>query len=97
MIRSETASLARAAKSLGRAARSLQRDLTSDGTSFQAELDAARTRLAQRLLVESDSSLTEIAYDVGCASPQHFSTLFKRVTGQSPSAFRLTSRGRRGS
>jgi AraC-like DNA-binding protein len=87
----DDASLARASKSLGRAARSLQRDLTAHDTSFQAELDAARTRLARRLLAESDSSLTEIAYDVGCASPQHFSTLFKRVTGQSPSAFRLSA------
>ena len=58
------------------------------GTSFQLELDAARVRLAKRLLVESDSSLTEIAYDVGCASPQHFSTLFRRVVGAPPSAWR---------
>jgi len=84
------ASLARAAKSLGRAARSLQRDLTAAATSFQRELDAARVRIAQRLLVESQSSLTEIAYDVGCASPQHFSTLFRRVTGETPSAWRAS-------
>ena len=82
------ASLARAAKAVSRASRSLQRDLVGAGTTFQAELDAARVRLAQRLLAESDSSLTEIAYDVGCASPQHFSTLFRRVTGTTPSAWR---------
>jgi AraC-like DNA-binding protein len=91
----QDASLARAAKSLGRASRSLQRDLASAATSFQHELDAARVRLAQRLLVETDSPLTEIAYDIGCASPQHFSTLFRRVTKQTPSAFRITSRARR--
>jgi AraC-like DNA-binding protein len=88
------ASLARAAKAVSRAPRSLQRDLTAAGTSFQAEIDAARIRLAKRLLLESDSPLTEIAYDVGCASPQHFSTLFRRVTGQVPSAWR-SQRGRR--
>jgi AraC-like DNA-binding protein len=82
------ASLARAARAVSRAPRSLQRDLHEGGTSFQAELDAARVRLAKRLLVESDSSLTEIAYDVGCASPQHFSTLFRRVVGAPPSAWR---------
>jgi AraC-like DNA-binding protein len=82
------ASLARAARAVSRAPRSLQRDLRDGGTSFQAELDAARIRLAKRLLVESDSSLTEIAYDVGCASPQHFSTLFRRVVGAPPSAWR---------
>lgn len=82
------ASLARAAKAVSRAPRSLQRHLGVAGTTFQAEVDAARIRLAKRLLLESDSALTEIAYDVGCASPQHFSTLFRRVTGQVPSAWR---------
>ena len=85
------ASLTRAAKAMSRSPRSLQRDLA--GTSFQAELDAARIRLAQRLIVESDSPFTEIAYDVGCSSPQHFSTLFRRVTGASPSEFRKRKRG----
>jgi AraC-like DNA-binding protein len=82
------ASLAKAARAVSRAPRSLQRDLRDGGTSFQAELDDARVRLAKRLLVESDSSLTEIAYDIGCASPQHFSTLFRRVVGAPPSAWR---------
>jgi AraC-like DNA-binding protein len=88
------ASLARAARAVSRAPRSLQRDLRDGGTSFQAELDAARVRLAKRLLVETDSSLTEIAYDVGCASPQHFSTLFRRVVGAPPSAWRVTAQQR---
>ena len=88
------ASLVRAARAVSRASRSLQRDLRDAETSFQDELDAARVRLAKRLLVESDSTLTEIAYDVGCASPQHFSTLFRRVVGATPSAWRLTARRR---
>jgi AraC-like DNA-binding protein len=90
----DDASLARAAKTLKRSTRSLQRDLRGANTSFQDELDAARVRLAQRLLAETESPLTEIAYDVGCASPQHFSTLFKRVTKQTPSAWRATRRRR---
>jgi len=89
------ASLARAARAMSRAARSLQRDLARAGTTFQAELDTARVRLARRLLVETGSSLTEIAYDVGCASPQHFSTLFRRVVGVSPSAWRANTALRR--
>jgi AraC-like DNA-binding protein len=87
-------SLARAARAVSRAPRSLQRDLGIAGTTFQRELDAARIRLAQRLLVETDSPLTEIAYDVGCASPQHFSTVFRRVAGVSPSSWRHRTRGR---
>jgi AraC-like DNA-binding protein len=86
------ASLARAARAVSRAPRSLQRDLRLARTSFQDELDMARVRLAQQLLVDTDSQLTEIAYDVGCASPQHFSTLFKRVAGMTPSAWRTRRR-----
>lgn len=77
-----------AAKGLGQAPRSLQRHLRDAGTTFQRELDAARVRVAQRLLETSRASLTEIALDVGCASPQHFSALFRRVAGQTPSAWR---------
>ena len=88
----DSASLARAARAVSRAPRSLQRDLAGARSSFQTEVDAARIRLAQRLLVETDSSLTEIAYDVGCASPQHFSTLFRRVVGAPPSAWRAKAR-----
>ena len=91
----DDASLARAAKAVSRAPRSLQRDLEAAGTSFHGEVDAARVRLAKRLLVETDSPLTEIAYDVGCASPQHFSTLFRRVTSMAPSDFRSAQSGTR--
>ncbi len=84
----EDATLGRAARAVSRAPRSLQRDLTDARTTFHRELDAARIRLAKRLLADSDSAVTEIAYDVGCASPQHFSTLFRRVTGKTPSAWR---------
>lgn len=86
----DDASLARAARALGRAPRSLQRDLGAATTTFQRELDGARVRLAQRLIAETASPLTEIAYDVGCASPQHFTKLFRRVVGVAPSAWRAT-------
>ena len=82
------AHLARAAKAVGRATRSLQRDLRTAGTTFHAEVDAARVRLAKRLLADTASPITEIAYDIGCASPQHFSALFRRVVGVPPSVWR---------
>ena len=88
----EDATLAQAARACSRAPRSLQRDLENAHTTFHKELDAARIRLAKRLLAESDSAVTEIAYDVGCASPQHFSTLFRRVTGSTPSTWRARAR-----
>jgi AraC-like DNA-binding protein len=85
--------LADAAHALGVSLRTLQRRLGEAGTSFQDELAAARLRAAQRLLLQSDASLTTIAFDVGCASPQHFSQLFRKLTGESPSAWRDRHRG----
>jgi len=88
----DDASLERAAKAVSRAPRSLQRDLGDARTTFQRELDGARIRLARRLLADTDSTLTEIAYDVGCSSPQHFSALFRRVVREAPSVWRARQR-----
>jgi AraC-like DNA-binding protein len=89
------ATLASAAKSLGMSDRSLQRRLGDHDTTFQAEVNHARVRIAKRLLRESDAKLTQIAHDVGCASLASFSALFRRATGETPSAWRA-SRGKRG-
>ncbi len=43
---------------------------------------------AKNRLLISESSVSEIAYDLGFNYPQHFSKLFKNKTGMSPSAFR---------
>jgi AraC-like DNA-binding protein len=82
------ATLASAAKSLGMSERSLQRRLSDHHTTFVAEVNHARVRVAKRLLRESDAQLTQIAHDVGCASLASFSTLFRRATGETPTAFR---------
>jgi AraC-like DNA-binding protein len=91
----QDADLPRAARRLAHAPRSLQRALADAGTTFQRELDTARVRRAKQLLSDSESALTEIAYDVGCASPQHFSTLFRRVAGVTPSVWRTQARRKR--
>lgn len=80
--------LADAAKQLGVSERTLQRKLGELGTTFQDEISEARVRVAKRLLVDTDTPITNIALDVGCASLQHFSALFRKRCGQSPSAFR---------
>lgn len=85
-------SIADAASTLAVSERSLQRKLQENGTTFQEEIAEARVRAAKRLLVDGDASLTTIALEVGCASPQHFSALFRRLTGESPSAWRTRSR-----
>lgn len=87
-------SLADAARALGASARTLQRKLGEHGASFQAEVSAARVRAAMRLLRDTDAPLTEIAFEIGCASPASFSTLFRRATGEAPSAWRDARRRR---
>jgi len=86
--------LAAAARALGTSERSLQRRLREADTSFSNELGAARVRVAQRLLLSGDAPLTEVALEVGCASLQHFGVLFRKTTGQSPSAWRDRERAR---
>jgi AraC-like DNA-binding protein len=84
--------LAEAARQLGVSERSLQRYLQTEGTSFLDEVQTARIAAAKLLLSETDRKLTAIATDVGCASLQSFSTMFRRVTGETPSEFRARTR-----
>jgi AraC-like DNA-binding protein len=80
------------AKLLGLSPRNLQRKLRDLGTTFLAERNLAQVRLAQRLIAQTDATLSQIALDVGCRSLQHFSTMFRRVTGQAPSQWRTAQR-----
>lgn len=82
------ASLADTAREMGMSERTLQRRLKEAGTSFQAELNAVQVRTAQQLLLETDMKLTAVAVEVGCASLQHFSSLFRKLVGESPSTWR---------
>ena len=86
------ASLTDVARELGMSERTLQRRLREAGTSFQSELNTVQVRTAQALLLESDAKLTAVAVEVGCASLQHFSSLFRKMTGESPSAWRARHR-----
>lgn len=76
--------------------RSLQRRLGDHDTTFQAEVNHARVRIAKRLLRETEVSLTQIAQEVGCASLASFSALFRRATGTPPSAWREQQGAARG-
>jgi AraC-like DNA-binding protein len=53
-------------------------------------LMTARIGLARQLLETTDRSVTEIAMTTGFASSQHFATLFRRYTGQTPMQWRQT-------
>jgi AraC-like DNA-binding protein len=86
--------LSEVARELGMSERTLQRRLKEAGTSFQAELNAVQVRMAQSLLRETDMKLTAVAVEVGCASLQHFSSLFRKLVGDSPSAWRNKALGK---
>ena len=86
---------AEAARGLALSTRSLQRRLAEKKTSFRQELDGARVRLAQELLREGDTSITEVAIHVGLTSPQHLSTLFRKLGHPNPSEWRARARANR--
>lgn len=82
-----------AARFLELSQRTLQRRLTAERTSYEREVMHARVRAAQRLLGTRDAKLSTIAVDAGFASLQQLNTVFKRVTGTSPRAWRESTRG----
>jgi len=65
------------------------------GTTPHAYLAALRTATAQKLLAETDLSITEIGVRVGYSSPSHFSRGFRQATGLTPRAFRASLISRR--
>lgn len=90
----EDLTLTSAANEIGISARSLQKVFTSADTSFGEFLRNARLSAAAKALNYSPmgkASITEIAYRFGFYDLSHFSSLFKRKYGMSPSAFRAKS------
>jgi AraC family transcriptional regulator len=62
---------------------------TSDiGISPHRYLMRLRLERAKDLLRDSDATITQIAFDLGFASGQHFASTFKRNVGVSAGAFR---------
>jgi AraC family transcriptional regulator len=51
-----------------------------------------RIALSQTLMLADDAPLSEIALGCGMADQAHFSKLFRRIVGQSPSAWRRSMR-----
>ncbi len=79
------------ARSLQMSERTLQRRLREFSTTFKNILNEVREDLANSYIRDSKLTLTEISYMLGFAEMSTFSRAFKRWTGQSPSAFRLTN------
>lgn len=61
---------------------------TYTGVSAMEYLEKIRINKAKDLLADSTLSIKEISDAVGYSNPLYFSTVFKKVTGMSPSAFK---------
>jgi AraC family transcriptional regulator len=62
------------------------------GCSVGTYLRRLRVELAGRWLVETDLPLAEIALAAGFCDQSHFSNLFRRTVGVTPSHYRRQSR-----
>ncbi len=58
------------------------------GKSAKEHIDLFLIEKAKHLLIRSDQTISEIAYDLGFNYPNHFSKLFKSKTGMTPNEFR---------
>jgi len=83
-----SASIAAAAQSLFLSERTLQRHLREAGTSFRSELNFVQIQAAKSLMLDTSHNLKRVASEVGCASLQTFSSLFKKIEGSAPSEWR---------
>jgi len=62
------------------------------GSSPHEYLLVQRIEAAKRLLIETEDSLVEIALSVGFLAQAHFTTVFKRLTGDTPARWRRARR-----
>ena len=76
------------AEKIGLGARTIQRRLSSEGTTFGALLQEARQEWALELLTQTDASIREIGERLGYSSKQHFIRAFRAWTGTTPGSFR---------
>lgn len=58
------------------------------GKNAQENIQLFLIDRAKTLLLSSEESISQVAYELGFEYPQHFSKLFKSKTGMSPAAYR---------
>jgi AraC-like DNA-binding protein len=74
-------------KALDMTVRTLQRRLSTAGTSYRQILDDLRRRRAESELISSSRNVAEISRRLGYSDPAHFVRAFRRWTDQTPSHF----------
>ncbi|HEY5960312.1 MAG TPA: AraC family transcriptional regulator ligand-binding domain-containing protein [Polyangiaceae bacterium] len=81
------------ARRLGLSKRTLQRQLTSEGTTFERVLDELRRDIAQqRLRAQRGPSMIQVALEVGFADERSLARAFHRWTGMSPRQWQAKAR-----
>ena len=58
------------------------------GSSVYAYQKEYRLQLAQKLLTETDSTIAEIAHQIGYENPNKFSSAFRQSLGMTPTQYR---------
>lgn len=66
-----------------------------EGKSIERYYILQKIERAKELIVYGEQNLTEIAYELGYSSQQHFSRQFKKETGLSPSHFKRVKQNKR--
>lgn len=75
------------ASRLHKSVSTLQRQLSSEGTTFREIQDETRQSLAEEYVLDGKHSLSQIAYLLGFSDQSNFSRAFKRWSGATPSEF----------
>ena len=72
--------------------RTVIRRLAERGARFGELRAAQQLEMARRMLDDAGYTVSEIGYLLGYGDPANFGRAFKRLTGQSPSAYRRRAR-----
>lgn len=90
LFRDSNLTLARVAKRLSVPARDLSGAINRvTAENFSRYINGHRIAYAQGALLESDLPVTEVMFEAGFLSKSSFNTEFRRVTGLTPSQFRV--------
>ena len=68
--------------------RTLQRYLTSNGSSFNQVMNEVRYDIGKNLLLDPDMEINDVARALRYSDSAHFARAFRRISGVSPSEYR---------
>lgn len=68
--------------------RTLQRKLSTEGTTFRALTDTVKQELAESLLANRELTIADIAHKLGYFEPTSFQRAFRQWTGSTPMEYR---------